>query len=150
MTDEMNPVLYILMRKDIHSLAGGKGMAQAAHAANQFLHWHDVEDALVEFWKNQTSGGFGTTVVLGVENEATLKIYIEDAIAASGCIAGLVHDPTFPIRDGEAILTAPVDTCGYIFGDKLGEIVLSSGESLLLADYLYLLDLYPTLNISEM
>ena len=35
-----------------------------------------------------------------------------------GLHANTIHDPTYPIRDGDQIITAPVDTCAYVFGRK--------------------------------
>ncbi len=32
--------------------------------------------------------------------------------------AKITHDPTYPIRDGDRYITAPVDSCAYVFARK--------------------------------
>jgi len=32
-----------------------------------------------------------------------------------GYVAGVVHDPTYPLVDGEVVHHIPLDTCAYIF-----------------------------------
>ncbi len=119
MTDDPNvifpdAVLYILMRTDMESMNAGKGMAQAAHAANQFVSL---------FGSGQTEGyvdwvhsadGFGTTIVLSVFGETELRYYLENALKL-GHPSGIVFDSTYPIVDGSAIHSIPVHTCGYVF-----------------------------------
>jgi len=105
--------LYILMRTDLASMNPGKGMAQAAHAANAMIHdWQGDED--VDNWQAQTSQGFGTTITLAVPTEGALvdMVAIADAL---GYPAALVHDPSYPVRDGEVTHLLPIDTCGYVF-----------------------------------
>lgn len=116
------PVLYILMRTDLDSLNPGKGMAQAAHAANQFqtvIQSHsDKIKALYEQWsKESNGGGFGTTIVLDAKNHVLIQEFAETA-RRKGFLAGVVTDDTYPIQDGEVVWTLPVITCGFIFGDK--------------------------------
>jgi len=110
-----DPVLYILMRQDMDSLTSGKAMAQAAHAANQFVEsfgngltpgYHD--------WKAMTDEGFGTTIVLAVFGETSLRYYLENALNL-GHPAGMVLDPTYPVSDGDVMHLIPVNTCGYVF-----------------------------------
>ena len=112
------PQLYILMRTDMDSMNPGKAMAQAAHAANQFRHEHEGVD--LRKWENETRKGFGTTIVLGVGSEEELQNCIEDAQQDS-IAAGIVHDPTYPLKDGTCLHLIPVNTCGYVFTtpDKL-------------------------------
>ena len=116
----MTPVLYILMRNDLDSLNPGKAMAQASHASNQFVH-NIKEGGMIDYelfnmWSNETNKGFGTVLVLSV-NETQLQscIMMADKHLAH---CGIVHDPTYPIQDGEVVHHIPLDTCGYIFGDK--------------------------------
>ena len=122
MTDNPFPVLYILMRSDLDSMNAGKAMAQASHASNAFVQsWNDREhttdtDILGAKWMNSTDQGFGTVLVLEV-NEKQLNSHVEAAKSA-GFIANIVNDPTYPVRDGTACHFIPVDTCGYVFGDK--------------------------------
>lgn len=116
----MTPVLYILMRNDLDSLNPGKAMAQASHASNQFVHGvepgYNIDEALFDTWQKETSHGFGTVLVLSV-NETQLRSSVMMAEKhLSHC--GIVHDPTYPIQDGETVHHIPLDTCGYVFGDK--------------------------------
>lgn len=110
------PVLYILMRSDLESLNPGKAVAQGAHAANQFVHYVDVSDPLYGQWANSTPDGFGTTITLDVTGDI-LPMVVEFAKQA-GFYAGVTHDPSYPLRDGAVLHLLPLDTCGYIFGDK--------------------------------
>jgi len=101
------------MRTDLASMNPGKGMAQAAHASNAFIHdWQGDGD--VDAWQAQTSQGFGTTITLAVPTESAMvdMVAIADAL---GYPAGLVHDPSYPVRDGEVTHLLPIDTCGYVF-----------------------------------
>lgn len=111
------PVLYILMRNDLESLNAGKAVAQGAHAANQFTH--EFETSLVRMQKAYLEWldsciGFGTTITLSV-NEIQLGNAFERAYHA-GFPASIIHDPTYPIKDGKTVHHVPLDTCGYVFG----------------------------------
>ena len=109
----MVPILYILMRTDLDSMNPGKGMAQAAHAANRFIaNYGSLEK--VKKWSEETGQGFGTTIVLAVEDEAMLNRYVDWA-DTEGYPSGIIHDPSYPIRDGKVTHTLPLDTCGFIF-----------------------------------
>lgn len=123
--------LYILMRNDLNSLNPGKACAQAAHAANMCVATCPSTFApLLLLWEQETKQGFGTTIVLGV-NEAELR----ETVAAAkdvGLHAGIVHDPTYPLRDGKVTHYIPLDTCAFIFGDK--ERVESVTDDLYLMD----------------
>ena len=72
----MIPVLYILMRTDMDSMNPGKAMAQASHASNTFVHsvepGYNVDEALFDAWQKETQQGFGTVLVLGV-NEIEMR-----------------------------------------------------------------------------
>lgn len=126
----MTAVLYILMRNDLDSLNTGKAIAQGSHASNAFVdHFHahmqemnarsynlkTAEEISVAFyqWEKSTSQGFGTVLVL----EGNMKD-IETAtniMKQKGYVAGVVHDPTYPIVDGEVVHHLPLDTCSYVF-----------------------------------
>lgn len=122
------PVLYILMRSDMTSLNPGKMAAQASHAANQFTFEMDrhFEDSRRESdspfapqdvetyaeWLGER--GFGTVIVLDCHTEQKLDLAINESIA-DGYAAGMVFDPTYPVRDGEVTHLIPVITCGYVF-----------------------------------
>ena len=147
------PVLYILMRNDLFSLNSGKAMAQASHASNAFWHYMHYErceeddgiecEQLSNMWADQTSQGFGTVLVLSV-NEAQMRAAVKVSQAV-GLRAGVVNDPTYPYRvDTEVAklvdpsvhtldpsVSGPVttlfrteDTCAWVFAsDKNGPIV---------------------------
>ena len=135
---EDNPVLYILMRDDMDSLNPGKACAQATHAGQQFVHEltkqgiHPPHDQVIkleqyERWKAATRKGFGTTVTKSVNHKQLHQIVL--FALAAGFEAGVVHDPTYPLLDGETVHVIPVDTCGYVFGDKESlEILLRQFE----------------------
>lgn len=127
------PTLYILMRNDMESMNAGKAMAQASHASNAFIHanavtidrpvleneFTDAEKAtfeLIKDWQHETEQGFGTVLVLAV-NEKQMNQAVETA-KEFGFVAGVVHDPTYPLRDGKTTHFLPVDTCAYVFGDR--------------------------------
>lgn len=124
------PVLYILMRNDLASMNPGKAIAQGSHAANAFdRHFHAFSQeantrpvnsgvcgasikAFAE-WENSTPQGFGTVLTLEgkmVDISTTITVF-----KALGYIASVVHDPTYPIVDGDIVHHIPLDTCGYIF-----------------------------------
>jgi peptidyl-tRNA hydrolase len=109
----MTPMLYILMRTDLDSLNPGKAIAQGAHAANQFVS-ECGNDPDVQKWTRETSQGFGTTIVLAVEDADALHYYTSLADDDS-IYNGITHDPSYPIRDGKVVHTIPLDTCGYVF-----------------------------------
>ena len=147
------PVLYILMRNDLPSLNSGKAMAQASHASNAFSHYMRIErceeagdlkcEDLYNMWANQTPQGFGTVLVLSV-NEAQMRAAVQVSQAV-GLRAGVVNDPTYPYRvDAEVaklvdpsvhtldpVTGGPVttlfrseDTCSWVFApDKNDPIV---------------------------
>lgn len=142
MTDSF-PVLYILMRNDLASMNAGKGMAQASHASNAFVRHMNREETsdeqkkLFVKWELETEQGFGTVLVLGV-NETQMRTAV-DIAEKLDYVAGVVHDPTYPIlvplelgmtlaeMDNHSVfevgekanyVTIPLDTCAYIFGDK--------------------------------
>jgi peptidyl-tRNA hydrolase len=142
----MNPVLFILMRTDLDSMGSGKAMAQAVHAGNALeTHFESLTQEpnnntadpsiyrlSIEFqeWKQQTPQGFGTTIVLG-GSMAQIKTDIE-WLNLHGFLAGVVHDPTYPLKDGSVTHLIPLDTCAYIFApdkdDPYLRIVLNKYE----------------------
>lgn len=135
----LSPVyLYILMRTDLGSLNPGKACAQAGHAANaaiyeataklkailaedngeerlQSLSPNDI-GTLLYTWENQTTQGFGTSIVLGVK-EAQMRRAVAMA-QELGLHANITHDPTYPLPDGETLHLIPLDTCAYILARK--------------------------------
>ena len=119
-----DPVLYILMRTDLESMNPGKAVAQGVHAGNLFTHKIKPElgiaDAdtlrLYNHWSNMTDQGFGTTIALGVDGDLLFKVVI--AADDMGAFAGIAHDPSYPLQDGDFTHLIPLDTCGFVFGDK--------------------------------
>ena len=116
MNKDQFPVLYILMRNDMQSMNAGKAMAQASHASNAFIAASDPKDKLVKQWQGETGQGFGTVLVLSV-NEKDMRHVVWRA-ERMDVIAAVVHDPTYPLRDGDTTHFLPVDTCAYVFADK--------------------------------
>ena len=114
---EQFPVLYVLMRTDLASMNAGKGMAQSHHCGSAFAkHMEKNKDPLYEKWFSETPQGFGTVLVLAV-NEQQMRQAAKTAEMLQ-FVAGVVHDPTYPLRDGDTTHFLPVDTCAYVFGDK--------------------------------
>ena len=137
--NETDPILYILMRTDLPSMNAGKAMAQASHAANalesashSFGKFGTLKVAF-DTWKEQTSQGFGTCIVLGATiqqiNEivgtapvdvAARKIvdptypYIVDGEIANVILGDNLHDP----HDNHVLLVREETTCAFVFGDK--------------------------------
>ena len=134
---EKEPALYILMRSDLDSLNPGKMVAQGAHAANQAAfemrklrervkHPNSggatktvANDRLLDMfeqWETSTPDGFGVTLCLDVTGEE-LPLVV-NAAQSCGFAAGVTHDPSYPLRDGGVTHSLPLDTCGYVFGNK--------------------------------
>ena len=124
----MPAVLYILMRNDLDSMNPGKAMAQASHASNAFVHnrgrMHEgrfPDEELYLSWKTETHQGFGTVLVLAVN-----KNEMEQAVAVAKIAeyeSDIIHDPTYPLPDGEDCHFIPLDTCAYIFGNKDDQVL---------------------------
>lgn len=131
---EPEPYLYILMRSDMDSLNPGKMVAQGAHAANYFAFEMrkaaltvaergstapkglQRATALFRQWETSTPQGFGVTICLDVD-EYSLPLVV-NAAHDMGMTAGIVHDPSYPLMDGKVLHLLPLNTCGFVFGDK--------------------------------
>ena len=112
------PCQYILMRTDMKSLLlPGKMAAQVAHAANESVTKARMHGLtwLLDSWHEGRS--FGTTIVKNVGTISNLRDYIAKANGL-GIFCGIIHDPEYPISDGEMTHLIPVDTCGFVFGMK--------------------------------
>lgn len=113
-------ILYVLMRTDVPDYKPGKAMAQANHAGTQFLKYagrRDDHSFRVHFneWYD-AADGFGICIVLACTYPQLLsRVEIAHNL---GLVAGITHDPSYPIRDGHRIQHLPVDTCGFVFGRK--------------------------------
>lgn len=135
----MTPILYILMRNDIASMNPGKAMAQASHASNAFVSnaepAYNVDEKLFEQWQQSTPQGFGTVLVLGVtEAQMRTAVKVAESCGIDKFPCDIIHDPTYPIQDGDTVHHIPLDTCAYVFGDK---------EDLMLTSILQNFSLYP-------
>lgn len=121
---EYTPILYILMRNDLASLNPGKAVAQGAHAANVMQTRIDQEGsidqkAILSEWLGDR--GFGTTITLSVDDRQMQKIldlHTNHPRVQNFSVAGVVVDPTYPLRDGATTHLIPLRTCGYLFGLK--------------------------------
>ena len=123
--NKTDPRLYILMRTDMESMNAGKAMAQAAHAANAFVDKARGSAVDISDWTRQTKQAFGTTITLAVpsEDEMTKTVLIADAM---GYLADVIHDPTYPVRDGYVTHLLPINTCAYVFSPNGSPWFLSS------------------------
>ena len=134
--DDNAIVFYVLMRSDMASMNPGKAVAQGTHAANQFvwdlehpfdpkssLHGLPVDtlrplDTMYGHWVNGRRG-FGTCITLAgslKQIEGALQAMLDDDLTE--VIADWVHDPTYPLLDGQVVHEIPLDTCAYVFGFK--------------------------------
>lgn len=136
------------MRTDLPSMNSGKGMAQASHASNKFIHDMSLmsrnEVPLVDellfgqsrLWSSQTDQGFGTVLVLGCSLVDIESVSIKN----SSYFSGVVVDPTYPYivnneivpfisdrvhtmqpmpcADGTSVCFRCEVTCAYLFGSK--------------------------------
>ncbi len=114
-------VLYILMRTDLESLNPGKAMAQANHAFGALKHRIRSNIARQRdyiAWQETTDQDFGTVIVLG-GIEGGIQAALDDIHRLKlPVVAGWVHDPSYPIRDGDVTHTIPLNTCAFMFGTK--------------------------------
>lgn len=122
------PALYILMRTDMDSLKDGKSDAHAGHAASAFANFYygqKIEQIMrskqpvhrdtegMEAWHVATPQGFGTKLSMAADEFAMRKV-VENA-QKLGFQAEVVHDPEYPLLDGDTVHLIPLDTCGYVF-----------------------------------
>jgi hypothetical protein len=134
-------------------MGAGRAAAQASHAANAFIHKYGNKTDVKE-WQKQTPQGFGTAIVLAVNDEKQLMAKTTEA-SNYGFFADEVIDPDYVISVSKEVVPfiddrnlamfepSPTDpnkylfhrkevTCSYIFGDKeklsefLGDLPLYS------------------------
>ena len=112
--------LYILMRTDLASLNPGKAMAQASHAygalKSVIRKYPEVQRHYLH-GMDSTEQEYGTTIVLG-GNAGDIEYALALAEGDAGIVSGWVHDPTYPILDGEVTHLLPIDTCAFVFGSR--------------------------------
>jgi len=114
----------------------GRAMAQAAHAANQFIHEHG-KCADVRTWQKDANG-FGTTICLSASKSDIFRIVREAKhigvpaelvfdptykYSMDSEVAQLVHSSTFtadPVFQSNGLVTLfrKELTCGYLFVDS--------------------------------
>ena len=127
------PILYILVRTDITSMNAGKVAAQACHAqrhADRILlapsqmdemscdrPIHPDTSVAYQNWCDETPHGFGTTHVLAAPDGASLDSMVTEALAA-GLPGGVIHDPTYPVRDGQVTHLVPLNTVAWVFAPR--------------------------------
>jgi peptidyl-tRNA hydrolase len=121
---ECLPTLYVLMRNDMDSMNCGKAIAQGHHCGSVFAkNMEDSKNLLYNNWLQETLQGFGTVLVLGVD-ETQMRNAIHAGLTC-GFPSGLVNDTSYPLRDGGVTHYLNIDTCGYIFGNKNNPILKS-------------------------
>lgn len=118
---DADPVFaYVLMRTDVPDYYGPKAQAQSHHAGTKMvyegLRKNDAAlTAMLDEWEKE-AGGFGTCIVLhATAAEMRQAVSLAELL---GVHAGIVHDPTFPVKDGDRYTTLPIDTCAFVFGRK--------------------------------
>ena len=123
----MTQNLYIFVRTDIESLNSGKGMAQAAHAANAAVAHANSINFNIEEWENSTDQSFGTTIVLGGSMKEIERFITVNDFECSG----VVYDPTYPIKDGDITHLINIATTAYVWGNEItGSIIYREGFNL--------------------
>ncbi len=126
-------VLYVIPRTDLDSLNPGKMAAQACHAqrhadtvlgaaaGSDMVRDGGTEENRTAYaeWCAETAQGFGTTIVLAGGSGDALHALVKEA-RGLGLAAGVVHDPTYPIRDGQFTHAIPLDTVVWVFAPSPG------------------------------
>ena len=114
----------------------GRGMAQAAHAANQCVFEHRSSKE-IKNWQDDANG-FGTTICLSANKQEIHRI-IKAAKRNNACV-GLVFDPTYKYSvDSEVanVIPSSASTAEPIFQSN-GLVVLFRNE--LTCGYVFVLD----------
>lgn len=114
-------VLYILMRTDLDSLNPGKAMAQANHAFGALravIRSGHARQQDYFTWQETTPQDFGTVIVLGGDVGGIQEALYYISRHKMSVVAGWVHDPTYPVQDGEVTHLIPLNTCAFVFGTK--------------------------------
>ena len=121
----VDPIIcYVLVRTDTPGPASlGRMCAQVHHCGTQMTeelrakNYPELNELYAEWQEDRT---FGTVLTLAViASEMRQAVSFAQLI---GLHAGITHDPTYPIflKDGDRtqVVTAPVDSCAYVFGCK--------------------------------
>ena len=115
--EENKPALFIFMKNDIDSLNPGKVAAQASHATSQLHETVNTNNEAFVQWCKEADH-FGTAYVYGIESdrfEMILEIMKAEKKQLHIEYWGVVHDPTYPIKDGAHSFVIPFDTCFWVF-----------------------------------
>lgn len=102
---------YVFLRSDLDSMNTGKAAAQVSHAASDFAAKCMHTDEYKAWCEDRT---FGTAIVKDGGNLKNLPRLEEFNILGSG----MIHDPSYPIRDGKVTHLIPLDTCYWLFTDS--------------------------------
>lgn len=113
MIDEINPVLYVMVRTDMPSMNNGKAQAHSGHAVSAFTYEAVIKPMkigslphpIVERWIGMTSQGFGTQINLKMSYQDIVNVI--DAVNRengtalinpnlSYMLAELITDPEYP------------------------------------------------------
>jgi peptidyl-tRNA hydrolase len=127
---EDEPYCYVCVRNDSEHLTRnpGKIAAQVGHAATKLIMDGLAPKELLDAWSD--GRGFGVKIVLSV-SLAEMYQTVELAKEIPGVVAGIVHDPSFPVHDGSVLHLIPFDTCCYVFGMKSNANKLVGGFPLM-------------------
>jgi peptidyl-tRNA hydrolase len=116
----MSAVLFIIMRTDLKSMNNGKGIAQGSHASNKAAKAAEsLQPELYKDWASQTDQDFGTVLTLHGGKMADIEELIAEIqgsnyVHKQAMVADVVHDPTYPLRDGDFTHYIPINTCAYV------------------------------------
>ena len=124
----LDPYFYLLMRTDLASMNPGKAAAHGAHAGSLFTHdmgnlagreTNASELRLLNMFNQweASARGFGVAITLAV-NGRTLDQVVNFMKMHPDAAANMVHDPSYPVTDGDVTHLIPLNTCGYVFGHK--------------------------------
>ena len=117
----MDLLFYILMRTDMDSMNPGKACAQASHAYGALAERVRANPKWGEpflEWQKFTPQDFGTTITLGGNEGGIMKVLGDIHRFNMPLVAGWVHDPSYPVQDGEVTHLLPINTCAFVFGAK--------------------------------
>lgn len=126
------PRLLIIMREDLWDMNPGKGMAQAAHAAQDMTASIMSEEQMERFTRSYSGGplshdyikdqyaewcdgrNFGTTITLSAPFDSMSKMSL--MLEMNGVPNGMTVDPTYPYRNyyGDVFTSSEV-TCMWVF-----------------------------------
>ena len=120
--------LYVFVRSDLESLNSGRLGAQTAHAASQCAEYHLImpfgsysRDSYEEWSKDY---GFGTSIVLDGGSFECEPFNMDYDFAGkswsfynNGVEFHMIHDPTYPLKDGKVMHYLSINTCYWVFGD---------------------------------